>query len=517
MMELIWVGSAFLSGFIAARLALPPLVGYLVAGYVLHSLDIPPLQSLNHLADIGIQLLLFSVGLKLKPRSLLRREVISVGGLHLMLMALISAICFLLLDQQITGGLVLGISLAFSSTVLAIKILEDNCELFSLHGRDVLSILILQDIVAVALLAFTEGKSPSVWALTLFLLPLLRPIAHRLLSASHSSELKLLLGFSLALAGAVLAESVGVAADIGALLTGITLANHSKIDEVANKLWSLKELFLVAFFLQIGLEDFPNREQVLQALTLLALLPLQGVMFFGLFIMAGMRARTAFVSSLALMTYSEFALITTGAVVKAQLLTEEWKSIISLAVAGSLAIAAPLNRASDLLYALVEPLLVRFEKKTGHPDRLPESFGLAEWIIIGMGRTGEAAYQALSHQEQRVVGLDSDPIVLEKLLSSGRRVVYADVSDSELWDKLPLERIKGVILTFPSFENRIYAIRQLRKNCYPGIIGTICYLVDDESQLKQHGASFVIHPLDEAGVQLANQMLIQNPKDEINF
>lgn len=517
MMEFIWISSAFLSGLIAARLALPPLVGYLVAGYVLHSLNIATLQSMGHLADIGIQLLLFSVGLKLKPSSLIRREVLSVGGLHLMLMALISAICFLLLDKHITGGLVLGISLAFSSTVLAIKILEDNRELTSLHGRDVLSILIFQDIIAVALLAFTEGKPPTPLALSLFLLPLLRPVAHRLLSFSLESELKLLLGVSFALAGAVLAEMVGVAPDIGALLTGITLANHSKIEEVANRLWSLKELFLVAFFLQIGLEDFPNQEQLVQALTLLVLLPVQAAMFFGLFIFAGMRARTAFVSSLALMTYSEFALITTSSVVKAKLLTEEWISIINLAVAGSLAIAAPLNRASDRLFAWAEPLLVKFEKKSLRTDRLPESFGVAEWLIMGMGRTGEAAYQALSNQDQRVVGLDADPTVLENLLALRRRVVYADVSDCELWNKLPLERIKGVILTFPSFENRIYAIHQLRKNGFIGVIGTICYLADDERLLKQHGASFVIHPLDEAGVQLAKQMLIQNSNDETHF
>ena len=116
-----------------------------------------------------------------------------------------------------------------------------------------------------------------------------------------------------------------------------------------------------------------------------------------------------------------------------------------------------------------------------------------------------------------MVGLDADPIVLENLLSAGRRVVYADVSDSELWNRLPLERIRGVILTFPSFENRINAIRQLRKNGFTGEIGTICYLVDDERLLTLYGASFVIHPLVEAGFQLANQMLLKYSNDDVNF
>jgi hypothetical protein len=252
-------------------------------------------------------------------------------------------------------------------------------------------------------------------------------------------------------------------------------------------------------------------------LTLLAALPLQGILFFGLYILAGMRARTAFVSSLALMTYSEFALITTSAVIKAQLLTEQWKPIISVAVAGSLAIAAPLNRASDRLFDWVEPLLVRFEKKTGHSDSLPESFGNPQWLIMGMGRTGMSAYQALSKQEQTVIGIDADPIVLENLLDTGFKVVYADVSDSELWNTLPLEKVKGVILTLPSFENRIRAISQLRKNGFTGIIGTICYLADDERLLTNNGASYVIHPLYEAGLQLANQMLINHSHDDVDF
>lgn len=510
MNELIWVSTAFLTGLLASRLSFPPLVGYLAAGYVLHGLKVAPLPNLSHIADIGIELLLFSVGLKLKPSSLFRREVLSVGGLHLVLMAVVSALVFLWLGKRMTGGLVLGISLAFSSTVLAIKVLEDSNALSSLHGRNVLSILILQDIIAVVLLAFAEGKQPTPWALALFLLPLLKPLAHRMLSACHVPELKLLLGVSMALAGGVMAESVGIAADIGALLTGIMLAAHPKINELTDRLWSLKELFLVAFFLQIGLTDLPSREQALHALALLALLPLQGMLFFVLFILSGLRARTAFVSSLALMTYSEFALITSGAIVNAQLLPEAWKAVISLAVAGSLAIAAPLNRYSHRLFSWAEPVLVRFEKKSIHPDRLPDSFGVAEWLVIGMGSTGIAAYQALSGQEQRVVGLDADPTVLENLLSSGKRVVYGDVEDSEFWSDLPLERIVGIILTLPSFDLRIFSIQQLRKRSFEGLIGTLCYQHEDVLQLKQQGASFVIDPLVEAGNQLAKQMLLDN-------
>lgn len=507
MTELVWVGTAYIVGLISSRLSFPPLVGYLAAGYILHFLGVESAQTLTHLADVGIELLLFTVGLKLKLRSLLRQEVLSVGGLHLLIVTGFSAIVFLLQGEQTTGGLILGASLAFSSTVLAIKVLEDNGELSSLHGRDVLSILILQDIVAIALLAFADGRQPSYWAFALLLFPLLRPLAHRLLTISRANELKLLLGVSLALAGGVASESVGISADIGALLMGIMLSAHPNIDDLSDKLWGLKEVFLVAFFLQIGLIDLPNPNQIIKALGLLGVLPLQGILFFVLFLLAGLRARNAFISSLALMTYSEFALITTSSVVKANLLGSEWNSTITLAVAGSLAIAAPLNRYSHRLFLWFEPVLIRFEKKSGHPDRLPESIGVAEWLVVGMGRTGLSAYSALHQREKRVVGLDADPTVLESLLAEGRRVIYGDAEDPELWSGLPLERVKGIILTLPEFDARCSAVRQLRKNGYSGQIGTICYLPEEKRQLGQLGADFMIHPLVEAGNQLARQIL----------
>jgi glutathione-regulated potassium-efflux system ancillary protein KefC len=506
-MELVWVGTAYLAGLISSRLYFPPLVGYLIAGYVLNIMGIQTDETLAHLADIGIELLLFTVGLKIKLRSLLRREILNVGGSHLLVVTVISMLVYFGMGGQVIGGLVIGASLAFSSTVLAIKVLEDTGELSTLYGRDVLSILILQDVVAIALLAVADGQTPTPWAFGLLLIPFFRPVAYRLLNASRAHELKLLFGVLLALVGGALAEKVHISMDIGALLMGVMLAGHVDTDELSEKLWGLKELFLVAFFLQIGLSDLPSYDEVLQALILTSLLPLQGGLFFVLFLLAGLRARTAFVSSLALTTYSEFALITSKAVVDAHLLPPEWNAIIGLAVAISLAIAAPLNYFSHRLFSVLERFLVRFERKKESTDRLPSSIGVAEWLVIGMGRTGTSAYLAFHQQNIRVLGLDADPTVLEQLLADGRRVIYGDAEDTELWDKIPLTKIKGIVLTMPEPEVRISSIKQLKMRQFKGQIGTICFHDDEESKLYQLGATFVIHPLIEAGKQLAEQML----------
>jgi Trk K+ transport system NAD-binding subunit len=124
-----------------------------------------------------------------------------------------------------------------------------------------------------------------------------------------------------------------------------------------------------------------------------------------------------------------------------------------------------------------------------------------------MGRTGLSAYLALHKQEKLVVGLDADPTVLENQLAEGRRVVYGDAEDTELWGGLPLERIKGVILTVPLYEVRCAAISQLRKRSFTGQIGTICYYTEEERELARRGANLIIHPLVEAGNQLVKQIL----------
>ncbi len=506
-MELIWLGTAYLSGLIASRIYFPPLVGYLIAGYVLCAFGIKADNTLHHVAHIGIELLLFSVGLKLNLGSLLRREVLSVGSLHLLIVTAVSILVFFAFGGLVSGGLVLGISLAFSSTILAVKVLDDNGELSTMYGRGVLSILILQDFVAIALLAFANNQQPTPWALCLLLLPLLRPVAYRLLNLSRDDELKLLLGVSMALSGGMLAEYVGISSDIGALLMGIMLAGHPDIDGLSEKLWSIKEMFLVAFFLQIGLTGLPGYSEILQALGLLSLLPLQGGLFFILFILFGLRARTAFVSSLALMTYSEFALITSKSVVDAGLLPLVWQPIIGLAVALSLAVAAPLNYFSHRLFSMLEPFLTRFERKVNHPDRLPSTIGTAEWLVVGMGRTGISAYLEFNRQEKLVLGLDADPSVLQSLLAEGRRVVYGDAEDTELWDKLPLGRINGIILTIPEFEVRASAIMQLKARQFNGSIGTVCFHTNEENKLYQLGATFVIQPLVEAGKYLVENMI----------
>ena len=506
-MELIWISAAYAAGLLASRLWLPPLVGYLLAGYLLHMAGFRSQALLAEFADIGILLLLFTVGLKLKLRTLLKREVLGVGTLHLLIVAGVSGLTFLYEHQHLSGGLVLGASLAFSSTVLAVKVLEDNRELGSFHGRTVMGILILQDLVAVGLLAVAGGSTPSPWAFGLLILPLLRPLAIWLFEATRNSELRLLLGILLAFSGGELAEAVGISRDLGALLMGVLLAGHPDANDLGRKLWGLKEALLVAFFLQIGLLGTPTAQQLWTAAGLLALLPLQGWLFFTLLLVTGLRARTGFVAALALMTYSEFALIAAVPVIDAGLLEPGWKPVLGVAVAGSLGLAALLNRYSHRLFNRLEPWLIRFERRVPHPDQVPANFGNAQWLVVGLGRIGRAAYETLDGQRHKVMGLDADPARVSQLKGEGLRVVYGDVEDHALWAQANTSRLSGIVLAVPDFRARQAALAHIRSSGFLGTIGTTSFNVSEDPALFQSGADVVFHPLTEAGERLAERAL----------
>ena len=274
----LWITIALLLGLGAKQFNLPPLVGFLVAGFLLNLAGAEGGAFLSDIADLGITLLLFSIGLKLNIGQLLRTEVWGVAGTHMLIIVLANTLLVLglaKLSLPLFSGIdfataaMIGFSLSFSSTVFAVKVLEEKGDMASRHGKLAIGILIMQDIAAVLFLAISTGKVPSPWALGLLLLIPLRPLLFRLLKQAGHDELLILFGFVLALGGAALFESVGIKGDLGALLLGLMFSGHPKTDELAKTLLSFKELLLIGFFLSIGLTGLPNPSIILASLILL--------------------------------------------------------------------------------------------------------------------------------------------------------------------------------------------------------------------------------------------------------
>ena len=507
-MEIIWISVAFVAGLLVKQLGLPPLIGYLLAGFALSTYGSDSREVLTHVAHTGVLLLLFSVGLKLRLKSLFRPEVLLGSLFHMIILTLIFIALLIYarnLDPQ--TALLVAIALSFSSTVVAAKVLESKRELRSFHGRVAIGILIVQDLVAVIVLSTTGGETPSPWALAIFALPLLRPVLFYLIKLCGHGELLLLFGLLLALVlGGAGFEYLGLSSELGALLMGALLAEHTRASELSNLLWGLKELFLIGFFLQIGMAGLPSLDALMFAFALVLILPVKAVFFFFILLLFRLRARTSFLAALTLATYSEFGLIVAQLGVNQGWMQEEWLVTLAVAVAISFVIAAPLNRIAHNLHHRISPWLLRFESEQRHPDDKPVNLGNSHVLIMGMGRVGTGAYNFLTQRNQRVIGMDSDPGKVETHRKKGRRVVFADAEDAGLWENLDCSNVHAILLAMPDIEANTIAAKALRKSGYQGLIGATVLYREETKLVITAGADFVYNYYDEVGVGFAEHM-----------
>ena len=213
------------------------------------------------------------------------------------------------LEFGIGGALILAFGLTFSSTVLVIQTLQDKGEMASRHAALVIGILIIQDLAAIFFLAASTGGIPE-W--TALLLPLLWPLRMTvvwLLGRCGHGELFTLAGFALALGAYQLFELVGIKGDLGALVAGAALAGNQKSKELARNLLRFKDLFLVGFFLSIGLDGWPQPEIFLFAIVVGLLAALKPLLYFPIMTRLHVPPRTALLASSTLTNHSEFGLI----------------------------------------------------------------------------------------------------------------------------------------------------------------------------------------------------------------
>jgi predicted Kef-type K+ transport protein len=497
---------AFALGIAARQVGLPPLVGFLAAGFLLRAAGVDSQPAVTEMGEIGVWLLLFTVGLKLRLSSLVRPEVWLTAIVHL---GITSAIAAAIVHSQ--PGLswptawLLGASFSFSSTVLTATVLEPRKELRAFHGRVAIGILVVQDIVAVALLTLESAQTPSAYAVALLALPLAKPLLDRIVSITGHGELLPLLGVVLAVAvGGFGFEALGLSAEVGSLVLGAMVASHPRAVELGDALWGMKEIFLVGFFLSIGLAGVPTLHSLMGAMGLLLVLPLKAALFFVLLLLIGLRARSGFLTAFSLATYSEFGLIVVQRGMDQGLLGPEWMPLAAVSVAASFAIVAALNRIAHPLFARWEKGLRWFESsRRRHPDDEPVSIGSAEVLVVGMGRVGSGAYRHLKDLGEQVVGLDSDLAKVARHLQEGRRVVYADAEDPDLWHRLRLERVRAVMLALPDLEAKIIASRQLRLRGFRGLIAATHVFDEEREPILAAGCDVTYNYFTEAGTGFA--------------
>ena len=240
------VSFAFFFGILISRIGLPPMVGFLAAGFAYNFAGLEAPEGLQTIADLGVTLLLFSIGLKLKLKDLAAAEVWGTSVTHVVAstiffacMIFVGQLCFdiPLFQLSFLSILTLAFGLSFSSTVYAVKVLEDKGDISALYGKVAIGILVMQDIFAVIYLTVSEGKYPSVWAILVFvlLIPQVRKAFYKLIDYAGHGELLVVSGLFFALgAGYEFFYSVDLKGDPETGIIGYKAKRHADVIDVEN-------------------------------------------------------------------------------------------------------------------------------------------------------------------------------------------------------------------------------------------------------------------------------------------
>lgn len=514
----LWIAIALVCGLAIRAIGLPPLVGFLAAGFLLNATGAEGGEFLSAMADIGITLLLFSIGLKLKLKSLARPEVWGVATLHMSAITLLVSALVLLLsytslpllsDLDMKTALLIGFAMSFSSTVFAVKILDELGATSAGHGRIAIGVLVVQDIAAVVFIAVSMGKAPSMFAPALLALIPLRFLLYKILDKVGHGELLILFSITMALLGADVFEMVGIKGDVGALVVGMLFANHAKAKEMAKALLGFKELFLVGFFLSVGMTAMPGWTEVIVAMLFILILPLKVTLYYGLFNLFSLRASTSWRTSLNLANYSEFGLIVGAIAVSSGWLPKEWLAVFAVVMSFSFIVSAPLVNIRDGLYQKWRPQLKRFERRDRLSDEKNLDLADIKVVVFGMGRMGKAAYLAMEPDYgKHIVGVEIEPDKATKHSNAGRNVVSGDATNPDFWTRAPklLDGLEWALLTMPTHNANMSAALQLKEMDYQGRIAATTKFRDEEEELKAIGVEHTFNIYTEAGLGFANEI-----------
>ncbi|BCE00273.1 cation:proton antiporter [Marinicellulosiphila megalodicopiae] len=510
---------AFIAGFAVKQIGLPPMLGYLFSGFVLFRFYGEQIDAslFDVLADLGITLLLFTIGLKVKIKDLVSTPVLAgaiapMGSIIVIISGLFTlastATAWLLFDVSIGMLALIAFSLSFSSTICIAKIFEEKGELKTRHGKVSLGILVIQDFAAVIFLVVAKGSIPEIWAIGLLLIIPGRILISEILNRAGHAELLPLAGFFLALGCYSLFEFCGVKGDLGALLVGMLISGHPKSAELYKSLMNFKDFFLIGFFLAIGFSALPTGETWLLTGLLVMMIPVKFVLFFSVLILVGLRARAAFLSSLALMNFSEFGLIVLDIATDKNWISDQWLVAMALSISVSFIITSVVFKFAHVMFVKYKPLIVFFERKQTITDICTNPPIGANVLIVGMGRVGSSSYDSLKIVlGNKVWGVDADSDRAQSHKEAGRNVALADAEDGEFWGVINLNEVKLIMLALPSMEDMKNVIIQLKMKNYTGKIAAVTQYSDDAKKLEQYGADTVFNYQKEVGQGFAQESI----------
>ncbi len=468
------------------RLGLGSVLGYLVAGVLIgpHGLKlIPDVEETGNLAEVGVVLLLFLIGLELQPRRLweLRTRVFGVGGAQVALSGAVLALGALVLGLSWQAALVAGLGLSLSSTAFALQLLGERNQLATAMGQTAFGILLFQDLAVIPLLAVLPllgpggGRMDTSWVplakaaglIVLVVLvgrTLLRP-AFRLVASARSQEVFTASALLAALGTAVLTSAVGLSPALGAFMAGVLLADSEYRHELEADIEPFRGLLMGLFFVSVGmsvaLELLLHRPLVVGGLVLgMSALKILTIGPLGRRVLGAWPP--AWELGVMLGQGGEFAFVLFGLAVTYGILTGPLRDILVLVVSLSMALTPLLILAYDRLLA------PRLRRRDDRPyDRAVEQE--TPVIIAGFGRFGQIVGRVLRARGIPFTAMDADPAQIDFLKRFGNKVFYGDASRLDLLRAAGADKAQVFVLAIDEVQASVRTAREVQEH-FPHLV-----------------------------------------------
>jgi Kef-type K+ transport system membrane component KefB len=526
------LGIAAFVGLLGTALRQPLIVAFIAVGIAVGPawLDLTgDAEELELLAEVGIALLLFVVGLKLDLQVIrvMGRVALITGLGQVIFTSVVGFGIAVALGFSTVHAAYIAIALTFSSTIIIVKLLSDKREIDSLHGRIAIGFLIVQDIVVVLAMigisafAIESDASPAqdfLWVLVKgagmlaavaflmrYLIPWVLPVFAR------SQELLILSAIAWAVGLAITGDVLGFSKEVGAFLAGVSLASTPYREAISGRLTSVRDFLLLFFFVTLGasLELDTIGAQVVPAiiLSLFVLIgnPLIVILIMGIM---GYRKRTGFLAGLAVAQISEFSLIFAALGMNIGHIDADTLGLITLVGLITIGASTYMIMYSHPLYDRIGRLLTPFERDMEHPEDRDDVFVRnCDVILFGLGRYGGGMADALRERNVRVLGVDFDPQVVRQWRQRGLPVHYGDAEDPELLHHLPLSQATWVVSSAPGLETNFSLLRALRLEGYRGRVAVTAHSQGEADVLESAGADLVLRPFADAAVQAVDELM----------
>lgn len=533
------------AGAVSLWLRQPVLIAYIVIGIVAGPAVLGLVtahEQIDLLAQVGIAVLLFVVGLKLDLKHIRHIGPVAVAtGLgQLTFTIIIGFLIILAMGKGWLEALYVAVALTFSSTIIIVKLLSDKREIDSLHGRIAVGFLIVQDLAVVvammvmsalradgedgSLLALAGSLSMRIGVAVVGMYLLMRYVLPRVVDRmAQSQELLLIFAIAWGTGLAALGEWAGFSKEAGAFLAGFSLASTHYRDAINARLTGIRDFLLLFFFIDLGAKlDFSTLGSEVWPAMALSLFVLIGNPLIVMAIMGymGYRKRTGFLCGLTVAQISEFSIIFVAMGISLGHIDNGALGLTTLVGLITIAVSTYMILYSHPLYEKLGHWLSLFERKRPHRELAvaTERHDLreADVIVFGLGRYGSRLALSLKEAGLKVLGVEFDPEVVRDMRRQGLPVRYGDGIASEFLESLPLKQTHWVVSTLPDIASNRDLLRGLRELHFAGEVAVVARDESDGAALKQMGAPTVLYPMRNA-VDYAVESLtaIIHPKEHM--